>query len=303
MNMTLSLEKLKNIDLEKLYHFYLIFRERSIKKVSDQHHISTSTLRHSLTTLENKLDLNLYQTSKKTFIPTDEGKKLFSLCRNIIEVVNTYQDDLDKNEKPKVQKDFIILTTTTLANYYLPAILKEYDEFYPDVEVKVYCGPEYLNISNYNYAFDVIISPKINNTNLVMKKVGKFEYKFYCSPDLKQKLNHLKSPKDMKDQNLLMFSGQHYLSESIIKKNKIKAVSNSYPFLLHLCSQGHGILSCFNTKVFESLHIKVDIEEIFSDYITEVEDGYFYYNRLTDKMEMIEKLFSITTNFLKALGE
>jgi len=236
LEMKLLMEKLRNIDLEKLYHFYLIYRERSITKVADHNNLSISTLRHSLLTLETKLDLKLYTLSKKTFIPTEDGEELFNLCRNIVEVFNNYQNDLDKNKKSEEKKDFIILTTTTLANYYLPVILKKYDEFYPDVQVQVYCGPEYfLNISNY--AFDVIIAPKINNINLVTKKLGKFIYKFYCSPDLKKHLDDIKSPLEMKDQNLLLFSGVHLLDESIIKQNKIKAISNSYPFLIHLCGQ------------------------------------------------------------------
>ncbi len=293
--MTLSVEKLRNIDFEKLYHFYLIFRERSIKKVSDHHNLSTSTLRHSLLTLETKLDLKLYRPSKKTFIPTEDGVKFFELCRSIIEVVNTYQNESDKEEE---KKDFIILTTTTIANYYLPAILKKFDDYYPDVQIQVYCGPEYfLNLSNY--AFDVIIAPKINNINLAIKKLGKFTYKFYCSPDLKKRLSHLKSPTELKDQNLLLLSGVHMLDEIIIKQNKIKAISNSYPFLLHLCAQGLGILSCFNTKIFESLHLNIDIQEIFSDYTTESEELYFSYNRLTDKGKMIDNLFSLTDHYLE----
>jgi len=299
--MTLLTDKLRNIDLEKLYHFYLIFRERSIKKVSDHHPLSTSTLRHSLFTLEKKLDLKLYRPSKKTFIPTEDGIKLFELCRNIIEVVNSYQSELDKNENLEAKKDLVILTTTTIANYYLPAILKKYDECYPDLQIQVYCGPEYfLNLSNY--AYDVIIAPKINNTSLVMKKLGNFAYKFYCSPHLKKQLGHLESPTELKGQNLLLFSGIHLLEENIIKQNKIKAISNSYPFLLHLCAQGLGILSCFNTKIFESLSLGIDIEEIFSDYITESEDVYFYYNRLTDKGKMVDNLFSLTDTFLEKQG-
>ncbi len=299
--MTLSIEKLKNIDLEKLYHFYLIFRERSIKKVSDHYHISTSTLRHSLTTLETKLDLKIYRPSKKMFIPTDEGKNLFELCRNLIEVLNTYQNEIDKDKALETKKDLIILTTTTFANYYLPVILKKYNEFYPDLQIQVHSGSEYLNTSDY--AFDVIIAPKINNVNLVIHKLDKFIYKFYCSPELKKKIGNIKSPSELKNQNLLLYSGQHLLDDNIIKNNKIKVVSNPYPFLLNLCSQGLGIISCFNIKVLNSLRLGIDIEELFSDYVTEMDYGYFYHHRLTDKADMIERLYSITYNYLKNIGD
>lgn len=293
------IEKLKNIDLEKLYHFYLIFRDRSIKKVSDQYGITVPTLRYSLSTIEKQLDIKLYQSSKKSFVPTEEGKDLFSLCRSIIESLNKYEEKKLNDPAKIVKKDLVIITTTTHANYYFPIILKRFREKHPNAEIKVYSGPEYYN--KPDYAFDVIVGPKVVNENLVQQKLGTFSYKFYCSSVLKQKLKHVTRPEDMTDQNLLMFSGQHLLSNEIIRKNNVVIATNSYPLLIHLCSLGVGILSCFDRKVLNKLNFQLDIEELFSDYATEVEEGYFYYNRFTDKSEMIDDLYEITSNFLKEL--
>jgi DNA-binding transcriptional LysR family regulator len=295
--MSFSLEKFKNIDLEKLNHFYLIFRERSIKKVSEEFNISSSTLRHSLSTIESKLELKLYQTSKKTFIPTDDAKNLFELCKSLIEVTNTYQKGLVGRSEGPLKENLIIITTTTLANFYLPNILKRFDNYHPEVEVKVYCGSEYMKLKDY--AFDVIIGPEINNINLVKYKIGKAEYKLYCSSTLKKKLAHINSPKELKGENLLLFSGEHFLDSNLIRNNKVKVISNSYPFLLNMCHQGLGILSCFNIKALHALRINLDIEELCPNYITETEQGYFYYNRFTDKGTIIRKLYNITEEYFK----
>ena len=295
--MSFSLENFRNIDLEKLNHFYLVFRARSIKKVTEEFKISSSTLRHSLSTIENKLGLKLYQTSKKSFIPTDDAKNLFELCKSLIEVTNSYQKGLIETPNVPLKEKLIIITTTTLANFYLPNILKRFDCYYPDVEVEVYCGPEYMKLKDY--AFDVIIGPEINNINLVKYQLGKAEYKLYCSSNLKKKLCNVNSPKELKGQNLLLFSGQHFLDPNLIHNNKVKVISNSYPFLLNMCHQGVGILSCFNIKALDALRIKLDIEELCPDYITETEQGYFYYNRFTDKGTIIRKLYNITEEYFK----
>ena len=298
--MIYSLDSLKNIDLEKLYHFYLVYRERAIKKASDEHHISVSTLRHSLNTIEQKLGIKLSEPSKKSFIPTQDATELFQVTTDIIQIFNSSQSNLKANDFEREDK-IILVTTTTFANYYLPPIIKEFNEVFPNVTIEVLCGSEYLRA--LNFAYDVIISPKINNTSLSMHQIGKFRFKFYCAKGVRDKYATVKTPGELKDANLLLFSGQHFLDERIIKNNKVRLISNSYPLLIHACMQGLGILSCFESKTLSNLGLNVDIVDMFPDYITEEDYGYFYYNRLTDKMEMIEQFFSITTNFLKEMGE
>jgi|GEM_PF-6376299 len=294
--MKFSVDDLKNIDIEKLNHFYLIYREKSILETSRKHDISLPILRHSLKTIELKLGIKLYYPSKRSFLPTEEAKDLFEFSEELINLLNKYKTTLPNNKVNKnEQRNLIIVTTTTIAHYYLPDYITIFLRDNPNVTVQIYSGPEYVN--NRDFAFDILIGPDLNESNLIKKKFKRFVFKFYCSKGLKVKLSNISSPFDLKDQQLLLFAGTHYIDQKIIDNNEKLITSNSYPFLISMCSQGLGILSSLEIKNLVKFYKFLDIEVIFEDYDSEVEISYFYFSRLNKNVELINSFFNLINEY------
>jgi len=291
--MLFSIEGLKNLDIEKLNHFSLVFKEHSIKKASEKYNINARILRHSLDTIEKKLSIKLYHASKKSFLPTEEAVHLFNFCNDFINLLNRYNDQFfNKGIIKDNKREIIIVTTTTLAHYFLPKIVTHFLLNKPNVSIKLYAGPEY--IQNRNFAFDILLAGNLDSEYLIKRKLGSFYYQFYGNTAMKEHLSDIQDPKDLKNQNLLLFAGDHLIDSHIILNNNAKIISNSYPFLLEMCNNGVGIVSCFNFKKLSVLYENSDMMPIISNYYSEIEDTFFYFNSHSDKLDLIEELYSLS---------
>lgn len=280
--MQFTLDKLKNIDIEKLNHFYMVFKYKSFTQAAKQSQIPAHVLRHSLKMIETKLDIKLRHPNKQNFFPTDAAKDLFPLCENLINVINAHKETLNIGLSETLQREFTIITTTTFAHFYLPPILKEFADLNPHVTIRVLCGPEYTN--NREFTFDVMLANNLEYPGLIKKKIADCVYHFYAAPKVVQTLQDLKNIKALEGQNLLLFSGEHFLDEQIIQKNKVRFVSNSYPFLVKMCEMGTGLLSFFQF----SSKTAPKLEKIFNTYVTEKEETYLYYNRFNANIDLVE---------------
>lgn len=295
--MQFSLDDLKNIDIEKLNHFYLVFKTRSTKEAAIKYNISPPVLRHSLKTIEKKLNLKLSHASKKGFYPTNAAMDLFELCNDLINLISSHKGKIDLKLEKEVNREFIIVTTTTLAHYFLPEILEVFAKKHPLVTVKVYSGPEYVN--NREFAFDLLLAGNLGAGDLIKKKFKTFHYHFYCSPEFYETIKHIKKPSDLKGQDLLLFTGEHFLDDDFIKQNNVKFVSNSYPFLINMCHMGCGILSSIDFKSMNKFHNNIHLVPLFESHITEIDYGYLYFSRHSAKIDLIEDIESLIFSSVK----
>lgn len=286
--MQFSLDDLKNIDIEKLNHFYLVFKTRSTKEASAKYNIALPVLRHSLKTIEKKLNIKLSHASKKAFYPTDAAMDLFELCSDLINLINNHKNKIDLKLEKEIKRELVIVTTTTLAHFFLPEILEAFAKKHPLVSVKVYAGPEYVN--NREFAFDLLLAGNLGDGDLIKKKFRTFHYHFYCSSKLYNTLKHLKTPMDIQGQNLLLFAGEHFLEDGFIKNNNVKFISNSYPFLINMCHMGCGIISSIDFNSLNKLYKNFDLVPLFENHVTEVDDAYLYFSRHSAKIDLIEDL-------------
>lgn len=296
--MAFSTVNIRNVDIEKLNHFYLIYRAKSIIDAARKNEIDVNVLRHSLRTIEKKLNTKLFHAKNKDFSPTPDGLSLYKICEEIVNLFNKFNNSIFQEDKSAVIKqDFIIVASTTLAHFVLPEILLTLSEMHPELSIHVYSGPEYF--SNPDFVFDVRYGPKTFEKSFVNRKMQSFKYYLYVNTELKKRLSHIKSVDALKNQDLLIFSGQHLVDKKIIEKNNIKFLSSSYPLLVEMCSRGLGILSIFNIKDLNETYGQFDLVPLFDNYVSEDAEGSFCFSRLNSKQKIIEDFYKIVTNFLE----
>ncbi|MBI0576771.1 LysR family transcriptional regulator [Neobacillus cucumis] len=116
-----------------------IFEERNISKAAEKLYISQPALTYRLQQLEREFDTMIVARGKRGVEFTPQGEYLAQYARNmILQYRNTkeYLQNLDK----EIRGSLRIGVSGIFARYELPAILKEFIEQYPNVEVIVKTG-------------------------------------------------------------------------------------------------------------------------------------------------------------------
>ncbi|MBN9344208.1 MAG: hypothetical protein BGO76_00500 [Caedibacter sp. 38-128] len=289
-------EKLRQIDLDKLQNFYSLFREGSIAKASAATGVSRRTYYHDLAVLEAAFNTKLYLSGKKSFVLTDEGRKLADFCKSTIDSLSR----VTKEEQFFDQGNLIIHTTPSIGAYYFPEIIRLFRKKYPNICIDLLTGAEYFTSKHHD--FDVSIGPYLaDKRDLSQHLLNNFEYGYFASQEYLAKYGTPETIQDLKNHNFLCYSGEHLIPLDILEKNKTIVKSNLYIALLNMCLKGVGIcslpLDLYKLKMSDNKDVK--LIRILPNTISENDASYFSFYRFTKKEKAIRDLFDIIKNLVK----
>lgn len=236
------------MNFEQMEHIVTVANEKSITKAADKLFISTSGLSQSITQLENKLDIKIFNRSKKSITPTFEGKIVISAANSIINAVNEMNKEINKNKNEKHLK----ITTTIGLFDILQEIILKYNLVNKDISFNL-VEEDVSDILNsfmkedYDFA---ILSASIDR----LKKLKNIAYQhiytahFCIGAGVKSSLysyNYV-TPNDIKDANILWYKDKDYkvttkmLNINILDKKVIHA--NRKGVLLELVKESDAII-------------------------------------------------------------
>ena len=109
------------MNFEQMEHIVTVANEESITKASEKLFISTSGLSQSISQLENELGIKIFNRSKRSIIPTIEGKIVISTAKSIIKAINEMNIEINRNKNEKYLK---IVSLPGLNHYLLDTALK-----------------------------------------------------------------------------------------------------------------------------------------------------------------------------------
>lgn len=123
---------LNNID-----YIYEIYKTGSFTKAAENLYVSQPALSLAIRKLEDRIGYPLFERRGKQTVPTEYGEKYF---RAIVEI-KRIQEDLE-NEISEISQlkcgRIRVGSTTFIANYVLPQIMKEFKRLYPSVTVELF---------------------------------------------------------------------------------------------------------------------------------------------------------------------
>lgn len=290
--------KLRKLDFEKLYNFYIVFREGSVSKAAELIGKPSYTFYYELKTLEDLLGTKLYIGGKKNFVLTEDGKKLADFCKVTLDNLNLIID----NKEEFVTRDLVIHTTVTLGLYFFPVILQQFKQKYPDVKIKLLSGPEYIGSRFHD--FDVLVANYMDNrADLSQNMLKDFSYGYFASKDYLERHGEPKTEDDLKNHDFLVYSGQHFIPEQITRNVKTVLESNSYASLFEMCFNGFGIcslsLDIYEILLKDNLQKFSNLVRILPDVVSEQDSVYFSFFKFTAKEKPIRELFEITKRIMK----
>lgn len=122
------------MELVQLRHFLLVAEQANFTRAAELASLSQSALSRSIARLEDELGRPLFERRVRQLALTDAGQLLLPRARQIISLADDAKDELiDDGTTGRLH----IAAIPTIAPYYLPERLKEFQQSYPQARLIV----------------------------------------------------------------------------------------------------------------------------------------------------------------------
>ncbi len=124
------------LTLRELHYFMAVATQGSFSRASDQLHISQPSLSMGIRSLENKLDVRLFERSHKTITLTEKGKTFFLHAERLLEAEQNLHRAMTDDSGPLKGTVHLALPPILGAIYFRP-IIRQFCSLYPDVVLNI----------------------------------------------------------------------------------------------------------------------------------------------------------------------
>ena len=200
------------LEIRQLKTFISIVKMGSFSQAAQILGYTQSTVTTHIQLLEKSLNTLLFDRFGQQVTLTEEGQRLYSYAEKIVRLDDDAKHALNKSHTP--HGSLIIGMSESICVYHMPALLKEFSELYPDVELKIdsYLGNDFRNLLRkriMDLAF--LLEPSVNDFDLTSVLLWPEPIVVVASPH--HELAQLASvfPEDLDGQTLVLVeSGSQY---------------------------------------------------------------------------------------------
>ncbi|ARP88652.1 LysR family transcriptional regulator [Bordetella genomosp. 9] len=184
-----------NIKLNDIALYVEVARRKNFSRAAEALNIPASTLSRRVGELERSVGMRLLNRSTRRIELTDAGALYYQRCRGLIEEARVAHEQLiDMNRSPKGL--LRISLPNSLAQLFLPAVMEEFSEKYPDIECDFDMSSEAIDpVSNQ---FDLALRfGQQPDSDLVSRKILMMPRELYASPRYLARRGTPRTPADL----------------------------------------------------------------------------------------------------------
>ena len=122
--------------ITQLYYVLAVAENQNFTKAAQKCFVTQPTLSMQIQKLEDELDVQIFDRSKKPIELTEVGKKIVSQARNIVNEADRIKDIVDQ-QKGYIGGEFKLGIIPTVMPTLLPMFLKTFVKKYPKVKLKI----------------------------------------------------------------------------------------------------------------------------------------------------------------------
>ncbi|MBU2950340.1 LysR family transcriptional regulator [Tamlana agarivorans] len=122
--------------ITQLYYVLAVAENQNFTKAAEKCFVTQPTLSMQIQKLEDQLDVQIFDRSKKPIELTDVGKKIVNQARNIVNESYRIQDIVDQ-QKGFIGGEFRLGIIPTIMPTLLPMFLKSFIKKHPKVKLKI----------------------------------------------------------------------------------------------------------------------------------------------------------------------
>jgi LysR family transcriptional regulator for metE and metH len=171
----------------EIRHFKLIkaiVEEGSLTKAIDKLHLTQSALSHQLRDAESQLGTRIFTRQNKKLILTQAGDKLYQLAGEVLQKI----EDTEREIRQMVYGEIgeIRISTECYSSYHwLPSVLKQFHQLYPNVELKIITEATHFPLQKLlSHELDIaIVSDCLSDKNITYQELFQDEMMMVVSDE------------------------------------------------------------------------------------------------------------------------
>ena len=237
--------------IKQLKYVLAVAEYQNFTKAAKNVFVTQPTLSMQIQKLEEELDIQIFDRTKKPIQLTEVGKKLVIQARNIVNESDRMQDVVDQ-EKGFIGGDFTLGIIPTIMPTLLPMFLNNYIKKYPKVKLKIVELPtETLVKSLIEGNIDAAIAATPLKNDLIREKVLYYEpFVGYVPQNHTLNTKPTLVPTDLDINNILLLEDGHCFRDSVLNicndskvnnDDNYKLASGSFETMIKLSNEGLGM--------------------------------------------------------------
>ncbi len=237
--------------ITQLYYVLAVAEHQNFTKAAEKCFVTQPTLSMQIQKLEDQLDIQIFDRSKKPIELTEVGKKIVSQAKNIVNEADRIQDIVDQ-QKGFIGGEFRLGIIPTVMPTLLPMFLKTFIKRFPKVKLKLeeLTTEEIIQRINDGHLDAAIAATPLLHDNIK-------ERVLYFEPFVAYVPEHHKMHKvdkivasELEIEDILLLEDGHCFREGVInlcktfkqhQEDKFQLESGSIETLIKLSNEGLGM--------------------------------------------------------------
>jgi LysR family hydrogen peroxide-inducible transcriptional activator len=294
--------------ITQLYYVLAVAENQNFTKAAEKCFVTQPTLSMQIQKLEDQLDVQIFDRSKKPIELTDVGRKIVNQARNIVNESYRIQDIVDQ-QKGFIGGEFKLGIIPTVMPTLLPMFLKTFIKKHPKVKLKIeeLSTEEIITRINDGHLDAAIAATPLENEN-IKERVLFFEpFVSYIPKGHRLHRNQKIEVSDLDINDMLLLQDGHCFRDGVINlckafknnpEDKFQLESGSIETLIKLSNEGLGMTLLpylhtldINDKEKENLHY-------FSEP-SPAREVSIIYHKSELKMQIIEALQDVISGIIR----
>ncbi|MEZ4796709.1 MAG: LysR substrate-binding domain-containing protein [Flavobacteriaceae bacterium] len=294
--------------ITQLYYVLAVAEHQNFTKAAEKCFVTQPTLSMQIQKLEDQLDIQIFDRSKKPIELTEIGKKIVTQAKNIVNEADRIKDIVDQ-QKGFVGGEFRLGIIPTIMPTLLPMFLKTFIKRYPKVKLKIeeLTTDEIIQRINDGHLDAAIATTPLENESIKERPLFYEPFVGYIPKGHRLFEKKKIEVSDLEIEDMLLLEDGHCFRDGVINlcktfkqhdDDKFQLESGSIEMLVKLSNEGLGM------TLLPYLHT-LDIKESEKQNLhhfnepTPAREVSIIYHKSELKMQIIEALHNVISGIIR----
>ncbi|MEH6535562.1 MAG: LysR substrate-binding domain-containing protein [Psychroserpens sp.] len=294
--------------ITQLNYVLAIAEHKNFTKAAQKCFVTQPTLSTQIQKLEDELDIQIFDRSKKPIELTDVGRKIVQQAKNIVDESDRIQDIVDQ-QKGFIGGEFRIGIIPTVMPTLLPMFLKSFIKKYPKVKLKIeeLTTEEIITRIQDGHLDAAIAATPLEHVNIKERVLYYEPFVGYIPNDHRLKDKKKIDVSDLDINDMLLLEDGHCFRDGVInlckafkthQDDQFQLESGSIETLVKLSNEGLGmtLLPYLNTL---DLNEKMSTQLHHFNEPSPAREVSIIYHKNELKMQIIDALHNVISGIIR----
>jgi len=294
--------------ITQLYYVLAVAEHQNFTKAAEKCFVTQPTLSMQIQKLEDQLDIQIFDRSKKPIELTEIGKKIVAQAKNIVDEADRIKDIVDQ-QKGFIGGEFRLGIIPTIMPTLLPMFLKTFIKRYPKVKLKIeeLTTDEIIQRIKDGHLDAAIAATPLENESIKERPLFYEPFVSYIPKGHRLYEKKKIDVSDLEIEDMLLLEDGHCFRDGVINlcksfkqhdEDKFQLESGSIEMLVKLSNEGLGMTLL---PYLHTLDIK-DSEKSNLHHFNEpipAREVSIIYHKSELKMQIIEALHTVISGIIR----